>query len=143
MHEEHDVLMDGACREDRAGWHHLHIAGGPRQRGYQHGYLLAPEIAEGLRVNRYLATWDTGDDWGFFVEGADKLFLVAPGLHEGPTWPTVDAVHRRRDGGLIGEMAQVTVEPSTADVVDRPGEAPGPRGPRALERACFDAIDVS
>jgi hypothetical protein len=67
--------LSKARRETRAGWLHLHIEGGPRERGFQHGYLLAADLHEGLRVNKYLATWDTGDSWEFFVEWAQKLYL--------------------------------------------------------------------
>lgn len=81
MHADHDKLMLGGRREDRDGWHHVHIEGGPRERGYQHGYLLAAEIAEALRVNRYLATWDTGDEWEFFVEWAHRLFFAVGSSH--------------------------------------------------------------
>jgi len=35
-----------ASRHEKAGWTYLHIEGGPRERGFQHGYLLAKEIAE-------------------------------------------------------------------------------------------------
>src|SRR5947209_3883609 len=35
-----------AYRYPRAGWVVLHIEGAPYDRGYQHGRLLAPEIAD-------------------------------------------------------------------------------------------------
>src|SRR5881275_843899 len=38
-----------AYRYPQAGWIVLHIEGAPYERGYQHGRLLAPEIAAFLR----------------------------------------------------------------------------------------------
>ncbi len=41
-------LMNGASREDHAGWVIAHLKGTPTQIGYQHGYLLGPEINDVL-----------------------------------------------------------------------------------------------
>jgi hypothetical protein len=56
-----------AERHEKAGWIYLHIEGGPRERGFQHGYLLAKEIAEGVRVTQ--ASWhhDSSMDWAWLV----------------------------------------------------------------------------
>ena len=40
------VRLRGAFREERDGWTFVHIQGGPGERGFQYGYLMAPEIAE-------------------------------------------------------------------------------------------------
>lgn len=61
-------------RFDKNGWAYVHIEGEPKERGFQHGYLLAPEIEEIMRSLKYLTYWDTGMDWEFFVEAAEKLF---------------------------------------------------------------------
>jgi hypothetical protein len=62
-------------RFDRNGWVYVHIEGEPYERGYQHGYLLAPELKEILRSLEYLTYWNTGMTWKFFVEEAQKQFL--------------------------------------------------------------------
>lgn len=46
--EEDFTVYDGAYRFNCNGWVYLHIEGEPYQRGFQHGYLLAPEIGEAL-----------------------------------------------------------------------------------------------
>jgi hypothetical protein len=63
-----------AKRRNINGWVYLHIEGDGHQRGFQHGYLLAKEIAESLRVIRYLIAFDTGSSFDFFMENAVKLF---------------------------------------------------------------------
>jgi hypothetical protein len=59
--------LRGAYRHDTNGWVYLHIQGGPRERGFQHGYLLANEIAQAVKVTR--ATWrhDSGMEWSWLL----------------------------------------------------------------------------
>ncbi len=71
---EQQAILEGAVRKDVSGWIHLHIEGAPHTRGFQHGFLLAPEIAEALRVIRYLIEWDTGDCFSVFEDAALNMF---------------------------------------------------------------------
>ena len=41
-----DPRLAGAYRFTRGGWTYVHLQGSPNQIGFQHGYLLAPEIAD-------------------------------------------------------------------------------------------------
>ncbi|MDD3041497.1 MAG: hypothetical protein PHW56_00860 [Methanosarcinaceae archaeon] len=66
-------------RDEINGWVCLHIEGGPYERGFQHGYLMAPEIKEIMRSIEYLTYWDTGKKWEFFVEAARDLWLSPSG----------------------------------------------------------------
>jgi len=68
-----DLLIDANFVE-QDGWIYLKIMGEPYKRGYQHGYYLARQIADAIRVNKFLAQWDTGNEWDFFIENANKLF---------------------------------------------------------------------
>ncbi|HEY6357317.1 MAG TPA: hypothetical protein VIX35_03680, partial [Vicinamibacterales bacterium] len=43
-----DSPLDKAYRFDKGGWIFVHLEGGPHEIGYQHGYLLAPELADGF-----------------------------------------------------------------------------------------------
>jgi len=52
--EQKDWLCKGK-RFERAGWIYLHIEGEPRERGFQHSYLLAKEINDSLIATH--ATW--------------------------------------------------------------------------------------
>lgn len=62
-------------RFDRNGWIYIHIEGDPHERGYQHGYLIAPELQEILRSLEYLTYRNSGMQWEFFVDAAEKLFV--------------------------------------------------------------------
>ena len=57
-----------ARRHEKHGWVYLHIEGPPRQRGFQHGYLLAAEIREGLRTDRIVWEYHSGMDWNWLVD---------------------------------------------------------------------------
>ncbi len=74
--EEIQTSPDGkGYRFDRDGWIYVHIEGGAYERGYQHGYLVAPELAEILKNTKALTYQDTGMEWQFFIEQAQKQFL--------------------------------------------------------------------
>jgi hypothetical protein len=68
-----------AERHEKAGWIYLHIEGAPQQRGFQHGYLLAKEIAEAIRVTAAQWQHESSFDWawlkrktnGFIDRGVD------------------------------------------------------------------------
>jgi hypothetical protein len=61
-------------RFERHGWIYLHVEGEPRERGFQHGYLLAPEIADGLRTTRISWEYDSAMPWSWLVGRAAVMF---------------------------------------------------------------------
>ena len=56
------------------GWVYVHIEGEPYERGKQHGYLVAEELKEIKRSLEYLTLWDTGMEFSYFTESAERLF---------------------------------------------------------------------
>jgi hypothetical protein len=66
--------LKNASREDINGWIHVRIAGTPRERGFQHGFLLAPEIRDALRSIEYLVRMDTGIEFTWFCRNAQAIF---------------------------------------------------------------------
>jgi hypothetical protein len=72
---EQQAWLAKAKRFGRAGWIYLHVEGEPRERGFQHGYLLAKEIAEGLRVTRVQWHHDSTMDWPWLVAHAAEMFV--------------------------------------------------------------------
>lgn len=74
---------------ERAGWIYLHVEGEARERGFQHGYLLAGEIADGLRTSRAIWEHRSGMDWPWLVERAGAMFA-----------PKLDAENLAELGGL-------------------------------------------
>jgi len=72
--EQNQCVAKGK-RIERNGWVYLHIEGGPKERGFQHGYLLAPEIVDGLRTTRHSWEHMSGMTWPWLIEHASTLFL--------------------------------------------------------------------
>src|SRR5437588_11729215 len=72
--EQHEWLSKGR-RFERAGWIYLHTEGEPRPRGFQHGFLLAKEIADGLGVTRAVWEHQSAMPWQWLVERAAPMFL--------------------------------------------------------------------
>jgi hypothetical protein len=56
------------------GWHYLSIFGKPYDRGFSHGYLMAPQLTKIKEMLRYFSEEDNGYSWEWFVEHATKVF---------------------------------------------------------------------
>jgi len=65
--------LSKANRHEKNGWIYLHIEGKPKERGFQHGSLMAVEIKENIRLLR--ARWEhqTALDWSFYVRKAGEI----------------------------------------------------------------------
>jgi Phospholipase B len=86
-----DERLKGAFRRPAvSGWTFVHLAGTPAQIGYQHGYLLAPEIQDLYRVYALLLVHDNGKDWNFFRDAAKNVL-----------WPHVEQEYRDEMQGIV------------------------------------------
>jgi len=78
------TLLEGSSRKPPLNnWTVVRLSGSPKQIGYQHGYLLAPEIADLQKVFLLELTHDTGKDWNFFREAGKNVW-----------WPHIDQEYR-------------------------------------------------
>jgi hypothetical protein len=84
-----DVRLKNSSREDRDGWIHVRLEGKPREIGFQHGWLLAPEIDDTLKALGLLAKNSVKRDWAFFREAAGRMF-----------WPRLDPEYRDEIEGI-------------------------------------------
>lgn len=78
LNDEQQRWINAAERSDVNGWIHLRIGGEPFERGFQHGFLVARDYAEALRVYSAMTYQTYGMDYAFFQEHAvamhkDKL----------------------------------------------------------------------
>ena len=73
----------------QSGWIFVHLEGTPAEVGYQHGYLLAPEIADTFKTIKTVLTHES-KDWAFFRNAAEKVF-----------WPHVEAEYRAELQGIV------------------------------------------
>jgi hypothetical protein len=95
-----------ANRHEKAGWIYLHIEGGPRERGFQHGYLLAPEIAECLRVRRAVWLHYTAMEWPDLLKETARFVT-----------PFVDPENREELLGIVDGLQAAGVAVTLDDLV--------------------------
>jgi len=82
--ETPDARLNGAYRFNEGGWTYVHLEGTPEQIGFQHGYLLAREIEDNLRVYTVTAPHEDKRPWSFFRDAAKTIL-----------WPHIDPSIRR------------------------------------------------
>lgn len=101
-----DALLRGSYRFERNGWIYVHLEGPPEQLGYQHGYLLAEEIDDLLRVLKPWLKQTTKKDWAFYRDAAEKIL-----------WPKIDAEFQKEIDGIVAGAAARGVRADRWDVV--------------------------
>lgn len=84
-----DPRLEGSLRQELNGWIFVHLEGSPARVGFQHGYLLAEEIADAQKVIALVLEHDTKQPWSFFREAAQKVF-----------WPKIDEEYRHELNGI-------------------------------------------
>ena len=98
--------LHGAYRFDRDGWIFIHLEGTPRQIGYQHAYLLAPEILDAFQTVKLRDMHDTHRDWGFFRQTAREML-----------WPRIDQEYQEELQGIAEGLKAQGVALDLDDVV--------------------------
>ncbi len=95
-----------AGRHEKAGWIYLHIEGEPRERGFQHGYLLAPEIAECLRIRRAMWRHNTSMEWADLLKETARFMT-----------PFIDPENREELAGIRDGLQAAGVTVTLDDLV--------------------------
>ncbi len=101
-----DARLAGSYRFERGGWVYVHLEGTPAQVGYQHGFLLAPEIADALNAYRIGATHSTKREWNFFRETSRNIL-----------WPHIEREYREELQGIVDGLHVKGVDADLDDVV--------------------------
>ena len=70
---EQNSILAKASRHEKNGWIYLHIEGNAKDRGFQHGYLMANEIKENFRLLSTRWTHDTALEWSWYVKQAGQI----------------------------------------------------------------------
>jgi hypothetical protein len=82
--------MRGAFRKaPQNGWVYVHLEGPPFEIGFQHGYLLAPEVDDAVKVEILEATHGGRHDWGFYRSAAQNIL-----------WPHIEQEYREELRGI-------------------------------------------
>jgi hypothetical protein len=102
-----DPRLAGAFRRPADnGWTYVHLTGTPSQIGFQHGYLLAPEIEDMLKAEKLLLSHDEHKDWDFFRDAAENMM-----------WPHIETEYREEMQGIADGANAAGVKLDLWDVV--------------------------
>ena len=100
-----DPRLKGAYRFERGGWIYVHLEGAPAAIGYQHGYLLGPEIQDAFGAVSLNMTHGSGRDWAFYRKAAEDML-----------WPKIEPEYRQELQGIVDGLRARTG--SRLDVYD-------------------------
>ena len=85
-----EARLKPAYRFQRNGWTYIHLEGSPADIGYQHGYLLAPEIEDGFKTVQYKDVHRTKRSWDFYRQTAQSIL-----------WPHIDLEYQQELQGIV------------------------------------------
>src|SRR6202789_3044309 len=101
-----DPRLEKAYRFQRGGWTYLHLEGTPSEIGFQHGSLLAPEIADAFAAIQLFDTRETQRDWEFFRTTARDML-----------WPHIDPEYQQELQGIADGVKAQGVNLDVYDIV--------------------------
>jgi len=84
-----DPRLRAAYSFERGGWVYVHLEGDPATIGFQHGYLLAKEIADAFPAVQAGMVHSTQRDWPFFRQVAREML-----------WPKIDSEYQQELQGI-------------------------------------------
>jgi len=88
------------------GWVFVHLEGAPSRIGFQHGYLLAPEILDAEKVVALELTHESGRNWSFFRDAAREMM-----------WSHIESQYREELEGITDGLRARGVKLDLWDVV--------------------------
>jgi hypothetical protein len=101
-----DGLLRGSYRFEQDGWIFVHLEGSPERIGFQHGYRLADETADLLRVVKPYYEHNTKRDWAFYRKTAETML-----------WRGVDDEYRHELDGIVAGLKARGVDADRWDIV--------------------------
>ena len=98
-------LRNASKRPVKDGWTYVHLEGQPAEIGFQHGWLLSKEIAEGFAVQKLESEHDSGKPWAFFRDAARTVL-----------WPHIPEEYRAELQGISDGLKARNVNMDVWDV---------------------------
>src|SRR5438067_405197 len=100
------VARGNAYRFQQGGWTYVHLEGSPADLGYQHGYLLAPEVQDAFEAIKLFDVHQSGKDWEFFRTTARQML-----------WPHIDREYQQELQGIADGVKAKGVNLDVWDIV--------------------------
>src|SRR5271169_612218 len=101
-----DPRLQKAYRFQQGGWTYVHLEGTPSEIGFQHGSLLAPEIADTFAAIQLFDTRETQRDWEFFRTTARDML-----------WSHIDPEYQQELQGIADGVKSRGVNLDVYDIV--------------------------
>jgi Phospholipase B len=98
--------LQKAYRFEKGGWTYVHLEGSPADIGFQHGYLLAPEISDALEAIKLFDVHQSQRDWEFFRKTAREML-----------WPHIDVEYQQELQGIADGVKSHGVQLDVFDIV--------------------------
>jgi len=106
-----DARLAGGYRFEHGGWMYVHLQGTPEQIGFQHGYLLAPEIEDFYHVLKVESEHSTKRRWQFFRDAGRTIL-----------WPHIDPEYQKELQGIADGVAARGLKLDLWDIVAMNGQ---------------------
>ena len=104
--QEQKLWLSKANQHEKNGWIYLHIEGTAKERGFQHGYMLAKEIKESIRVLSEVWHHQSALEWQWLVKHSSKIFT-----------PKVDSENVAEIDGIVEGMKEAGVITNRDEIV--------------------------
>jgi hypothetical protein len=101
-----DARLKKSYRFERDRWIYVHLEGSPAAIGYQHGYLLAPEIKGAIEAMKTRTLHDTKRDWNFYRNVSQTVL-----------WPHIEEEYRQELQGITDGAKAHGLEVDLWDIV--------------------------
>ena len=101
-----DAKASPGYRFQSGGWTYVHLEGSPSQIGYQHGRLLASEIADIVEVLKIESEHSTRRDWNFYRDVSREQL-----------WPHIDAEYQQELQGIAKGVQSAGIKLDVWDIV--------------------------
>ena len=104
--QDQQSWLNKANRHEKAGWVYVHVEGSARERGFQYGYLLAKEIAQGIKATRTDWEYGSATKWSWLLEKASAMFVRK-----------IDKENLAELDGIVEGMQAAGVPSSRAEII--------------------------
>src|SRR6202046_965822 len=101
-----DSRLQKAYRFQQGGWTYVHLEGSPSDVGFQHGYLLAPEISDAFEAIKMFDVHQTQRDWECLRKTAREML-----------WPHIDLEYQQELQGIADGVKAHGVDLDVYDIV--------------------------
>src|ERR1700686_4260212 len=101
-----DPRLQNAYKFQQGRVTYVPLEGSPEHIGFQHGYLLAREIADAFEAIKLEDTHTTKRDWDFFRKAAHEML-----------WPKIDAEYQQELTGIVEGLKAQGVAMDVDDLV--------------------------